>query len=97
MRVDEVVLKYRSKKRETIAERVFKYLQENPEQVFRYDSKDLQDSFPEDKIESLNYSLWSLEKSGRISKFKISPKVVYFGSFEAINSLAAKLKSSTNE
>jgi hypothetical protein len=93
MKVDEVVRKYENKKHEAIIIRVLKYLQEHPDEVFRYDGEDLQKAFPNDKIESLNYSLWRLEKDKKISKYKISPKVAYFGSNEAIDNLKKKLYS----
>lgn len=94
MKIDDVTIKYKNnKKQETVSNRVFRYLQEHPDEVFRYDGKDLQKAFPEDKIESVNYALWQLEKDKKIGKLKISPKVAYFGSNEAIDNLRKRLQS----
>lgn len=87
MKIEEVERKYRNKEKETIVERVYGYLHEHSDEVYRYDDEGFRNGLPEDKIESINYALWRLEKDKRIEKLKIAPKVVYFGSKEAIERL----------
>jgi GH15 family glucan-1,4-alpha-glucosidase len=93
MKIEEVAKKYKSKKHGTIVERVERYLQEHSDEVFRYNDEGLCKAFSDDKAESINFALWRLEKDKKIGKLKISPKVVYFGSKEAIESLRKRLQS----
>ena len=87
MKIEEVERKYKNKEKATIAERVFNYLNDHADEVYRYDDIGLRHGLPNDKIESINYALWRLEKDKRIEKLKITPKVAYFGSKEAIQRL----------
>jgi hypothetical protein len=93
MKIEDVLGKHKSEKHGTVMERVWRYLQEHSDEVFRYDGEDLQKAFPDDKIESINYAMWRLEKDKKIGKLKIAPKVAYFGSNEAIEHLKKRLQS----
>lgn len=92
MKIEEIKRKYKNRKKGTVVERVYTYLQEHSDEVFRYDDEGLQNGLPDDKIESINYALWRLEKYKRIEKLKIAPKVAYFGSKEAIGRLKRELE-----
>jgi hypothetical protein len=90
VKIEEVINKYK-KTHGTVTERVFSYLKAHPDEVFRYDDKAFNEDLQDDKIESINYALWRLEKDKRIDKLKIAPKVTFFGCHEAIERLRDRL------
>jgi hypothetical protein len=69
--------------RETIKERVYKYLTQHPNQIFTYRHEKMQKDFPRINPNSINRALWALEKEKKIGKIRVDSRV-YFGCHEAI-------------
>lgn len=72
-----------------LQQRVLKYLEEHPEEVFEYRDQQLAREV-DGKPSSVGFSLWALCKRGLIDKETVSGRV-YFGSHEALGRLRSGL------
>lgn len=75
--------------------RVFRYLEQRPEEVFEYRDLELAQAVG-GKPSSVGFSLWALHKRGLIEKESVSGKV-YFGSKAAVAMLRLKLGIAAGE
>jgi hypothetical protein len=69
--------------RENKKERVYKYLIQHPKQVFTYRDKKMQEDLTDIIPNTINRSIWALEKEKKIGKTQIKNRV-YFGCHKAI-------------
>jgi hypothetical protein len=75
--------------RSPLQERVLRFLEAHPEEVFSYRDRDLARKLGV-KESALSFTLWALERDGAIEKADID-KRTYFGSRTAVQALRERL------
>ena len=89
MKIEALAHKLDTKGKKPLKTDVLEYLEEHPDEVFRYRDEDLARELNA-KPSALGFTLWWLEDKGLIEKETVGGRV-YFGSHTAIQKLRASL------
>jgi len=79
---------------------VYEELMRRPDEVFEYQGEELLRMFPRVKRSALNWSLWLLERGGKIGKIKVRVNgklTTLYGCNQAVNALKEKLAAAAVE
>src|SRR5215210_7214966 len=90
MKIETVAHLTATETKRPLKDEVLKYLEEHPDEVFRYRDQDLARELNA-KLSALGFTLWWLENKGLIDKETVDGRV-YFGSRAAIDKLRATTK-----
>ena len=77
---------------ENQTDKVLKYIEDRPTEVFKYSDPDLLATFKDIREDTLNQYLYNLARGGKISKVRID-KHIYIGTKAAIDEFVSKLPS----